>query len=194
MEDSCTLFPPSPPPLQQQPGHFPCLYFGCRNTRVAGSSGLGDTFHLPGVLQPSSLPLPSDVPHSWVCSQSPASGSPSIRARLEKRSPLPAPIPAGRTPSYTLLPAPSSPGKGGESRGAAPVRGLAPVGHGGRQGPWPYLGSAEERGRVREAAGGGEGHSLLQELLQVRRAGLGLRLRQALPQPAAWGERLQRDP
>lgn len=74
------------------------------------------------------------------------------------------------------------------------MRGLVPVRHGGREGPWPYLGSAEERGCVREAAGGGEGHSLLQELLQVRRAGLGLRLRQALPQPEAGGQRLQRDP
>lgn len=72
------------------------------------------------------------------------------------------------------------------------MRGLAPQRHGGQEGP--YLGSAEERGSLREAAGGGEGHSLLQELLQLRRAGLGLRLRQAVPQPAAWGARLRRDP
>lgn len=52
-----------------------------------------------------------------------------------------------------------------------------------------YLGSAEERGSAREAAAGGEGHSLLQELLQLRRAGLGLRLCQGFPQPAGWGAR-----
>lgn len=151
----------------------------------------------PSMCRTASSPAPScSLPTSPtpVCAQSSASWSPpSVHAwRGDPCCRHQAPIPAGRTAACTPLPAPSSPGKGGKSRGAAPVWGLAPQQR--REQGGPYLGSAEERGSVREAAGGGEGHSLLQEPLQLRRAGLGLRLRQALPQPAAWGAGLQREP
>lgn len=144
----------------------------------------------PSICRTPSSPAPSRcAPSLRVPRARPR--APSIRARPEERSLLPYPSSHGScshaSPSSELT------WEGGKSRGAAPERALAPRQRREQEGPWRYLGSAEERGRVREAAGGGEGRSLLQELLQLRRAGLGLGLCQALPQPEAWGARLQRE-
>lgn len=139
-------------PFEQQRGHFSCLYFGCRSTRAAGSCGLGDTFHVPDGLQPRSLVLPSDVPHSRVCAEL-SLVVPSVGARLERRSllPAPGPYPSRQDCCLHTSPSPELTWKGREEPRGNPGVGSGPAAAQGAGGavPWKRRGAGKRPGGSR---------------------------------------------